>query len=160
RAMLGKARDRGADRLELFSNSPIWWMCHNHNPSGGPLGTPNLPHANYRRHARYLATVAHRARDRGDIAFTSVEPVNEPSTVGDWHAEGNQEGCVILVGGQEPIIQYLRQELDDRGLHDVDVVASDETHVDIGELTWHRMAPHIRQHVGRVNVHGYQYGSG
>ncbi len=160
RAMLGKARDRGTDRLELFSNSPIWWQCHNHNPSGGPFGRPNLPHENFQRHARYLATVARYAREHWGIAFTSVEPFNEPSTIGDWRAEGTQEGCVILVESQEPIIGHLRAELDVHGLGDVDVVASDETYVDIGELTWRLMSRETRNLLGRVNVHGYQYAEG
>jgi galactan endo-1,6-beta-galactosidase len=160
RAMLVKARDRGADRLELFANSPIWWMCRNHNPSGGPLGSPNLPRENQLRHARYLATVARHARDHWGIAFTSVEPFNEPSTVGGWHAEGTQEGCVILVDAQEPIIEYLRHELDMRGLDGVEIAASDETHVDIADITWHLMSETVRHQVGRVNVHGYQYAAG
>lgn len=33
RAMLQKAVSRGAT-TELFANSPMWWMCSNHNPSG------------------------------------------------------------------------------------------------------------------------------
>lgn len=160
RTMLCKARDRGADRFELFANSPIWWMCRNHNPSGGPFGTPNLPHANFRRHARYLATVAQHAQRHWGITFTSVEPFNEPSTIGDWHAEGRQEGCVILVESQQPIIEFLRQELDIRGLGHADVVASDETNVDLGDLTWRRISPDVRKHVARVNVHGYEYAAG
>jgi glycosyl hydrolase family 30 len=159
RAMLVMARDRGADRLELFANSPIWWMCRNHNPSGGPLGAPNLPHGNHQRHARHLATVAHQARDRWGIEFTSVEPFNEPSTLGGWHAEGTQEGCVILVEAQERIIEHLRRELDARGL-DAGIAASDETHVDLADLTWHTMSKNVRKLVGRVNVHGYEYATG
>lgn len=34
RSMVSKARDRGVNIVELFSNSPMWWMCYNHNPSG------------------------------------------------------------------------------------------------------------------------------
>ncbi len=30
RAMLQKAWARGATKLELFSNSPVWWMCKFH----------------------------------------------------------------------------------------------------------------------------------
>lgn len=44
RNMLLKARDRGVDIFELFSNSPMWWMCSNHNPSGSNGGSSdNLP---------------------------------------------------------------------------------------------------------------------
>jgi hypothetical protein len=41
RATLLKARDRGANFFELFSNSPMWRMCANHNPSGAG-GVDNL----------------------------------------------------------------------------------------------------------------------
>src|SRR5690606_35750259 len=44
RAMLLKARDRGVNWFELFSNSPMWWMCANRNPSGAARATDdNLP---------------------------------------------------------------------------------------------------------------------
>jgi galactan endo-1,6-beta-galactosidase len=39
RSLLLKARQRGADRFELFSNSPMWWMCKNLNPSGAEEAT-------------------------------------------------------------------------------------------------------------------------
>lgn len=144
RGMLVKARDRGADRLELFSNSPMWWMCRNHNPSGGPLGEPNLPRENFQRHARCLATVARYALDHWGIRFTSAEPFNEPSSIQSWHAEGTQEGCVILFDGQEPIIGYLRQELDARDLAAVDIMASDETNVDLADITWRSFRAPVR----------------
>lgn len=47
RAMLLK-RERGADRFELFSNSPMWWMCANDNPSGAAKGSDdNLQFAQF-----------------------------------------------------------------------------------------------------------------
>ena len=36
--MMKAAHARGADKIELFSNSPVWWMCTNHNPSGSAVG--------------------------------------------------------------------------------------------------------------------------
>jgi len=54
--MLQKARDRGADRFELFSNSPVWWMLYNLNPAG--RGTSdNLRAGAALVHAMYLAKV-------------------------------------------------------------------------------------------------------
>lgn len=38
RNMMSLAKARGADRFELFSNSPMWWMCSNHNPAGASNG--------------------------------------------------------------------------------------------------------------------------
>ena len=32
--MLRMAAARGANKLELFSNSPMWWMTASGNPSG------------------------------------------------------------------------------------------------------------------------------
>lgn len=157
RGMLLRARDRGADRLELFSNSPIWWMCRNHNPSGGRFGEPNLPRENFQRHARYLATVARRARDHWGIRFSSVAPFNEPSSIESWHAEGTQEGCVVFFEGQESVIRHLREELDAVGLDDVDVVASDENSVDLADVTWRTFRGPVKDLVARVNAHGYEY---
>jgi galactan endo-1,6-beta-galactosidase len=42
-AMLQKAKKRAGSTFvaELFSNSPMWWMCLNHNPSGSATGSEN-----------------------------------------------------------------------------------------------------------------------
>jgi len=77
RAMLLKAKARGANLLELFSNSPMWWMCSNHNPSGADSGgNDNLPFSNYQQHAVYLATIAKYAQDHWGVTFNYVEPFN------------------------------------------------------------------------------------
>lgn len=39
RNMMAMAKSRGVDRFELFSNSPMWWMCLNHNPAGASDGS-------------------------------------------------------------------------------------------------------------------------
>lgn len=41
RNMMALAKARGADRFELFSNSPVWWMLGNHNPAGAANGGKN-----------------------------------------------------------------------------------------------------------------------
>src|SRR5436190_1450264 len=100
RTMLWRSQERGADRFELFSNSPMWWMCKNHNPSGADDGSENLQPWNIRQHAVYLATIARRARDNWGITFESVEPLNEPRGVW-WNGKfGTQEGCHIDVSTQ------------------------------------------------------------
>ena len=59
RNMLQLARDNGANTFELFSNSPMWWMCYNHNPSGSNDGSSdNLQTWNHAQHALYLASIA------------------------------------------------------------------------------------------------------
>ncbi|KAF8848190.1 hypothetical protein BDZ45DRAFT_754108 [Acephala macrosclerotiorum] len=57
-AMMTKAQSRGANYFELFSNSPMWWMTTNHNPSGNNAGgNNNLQAWNYNTNAVYLANL-------------------------------------------------------------------------------------------------------
>jgi galactan endo-1,6-beta-galactosidase len=56
--MMAKAKSNGATRFELFSNSSMWWMFYEHNPSGADDGSDNLQPWNYNTHAAYLATIA------------------------------------------------------------------------------------------------------
>ena len=92
RQMLQMAQASGANYFQLFSNSPMWWMCSNNNPSGAANGAnDNLPAANYDTFAIYMATVAKYFSQNYGIAFNSVEPFNEPSAQlvdGDRHARG------------------------------------------------------------------------
>jgi galactan endo-1,6-beta-galactosidase len=158
RAMLQKARARGVNLLELFSNSPLWWMCKNHNPSGGDSGGDNLQTWNRQNHALYLATIAQYARDRWGITFNSVAAFNEPSATW-WTASGTQEGCHLDTSTQEAVIGFLRTELDNRGLSTVAITASDESYFDQALTTWNSFSTATRARVDQVNVHGYQ-GSG
>lgn len=162
RSMLLKARDRGANIFELFSNSPMWWMCYNHNPAGADDGAKdNLQSWNYQQFAAYLATIAKHARDEWNVAFQSVEPFNEPMA-GWWNAKsGTQEGCHFDTKTQATIITQLRKELDSRGLGAATIAASDENSYDQAISTWRALSSSgVTGQVGRINVHGYQYGGG
>lgn len=160
RMMLAKAKTRGANVFELFSNSPMWWMCYNHNPSGSPAGiTDNLQRWNYQQHAVYLATVAKYAHDHWGIDFASVEPLNEPASPW-WTAGGTQEGCHFDAATQQAVVTHLRAELNNRGLSGQLVAASDENTYDQARTTWDAFSPQTKGNVGRINVHGYQQGGG
>ncbi|MFC5659120.1 glycoside hydrolase [Streptomyces nogalater] len=157
RAMLVKATRRGAVS-ELFANSPMWWMCANHNPSGAADGGDNLQPWNHRQHAAHLAAVALYARQHWGVDFATVEPFNEPSSSW-WTATGTQEGCHIDAATQAAVLPYLRSELDKRGLAGTRIAASDETGYDLARTTWNSFSATVKGYVDRVNVHGYQ-GSG
>lgn len=160
RAMMTKAKARGADTFELFSNSPMWWMCVNHNPSGNSVGTVNnLQSWNYDSHAIYLASIALQAKNSWGITFNSVEPLNEPGSAW-WTATGTQEGCHFDTSTQATAAILLRQELNNRGLSGIMVSASDETSYDLALSSWNAFNASAKASVGRVNVHGYQYGGG
>jgi len=161
RAMLTKARDRGADVLELFSNSPMWWMCVNHNPSGADDGAKdNLQSWNQQQHAVYMAAVALQADRKWGVKFQSVDAFNEPSA-GWWSGKtGTQEGCHFDVKTQAIVIGHLRDALDERGLKGVMVSASDESHYDQAIDAFNGVGEKARGQIARVNVHGYQYAGG
>ncbi|MFJ9346840.1 beta-1,6-galactanase [Streptomyces sp. NPDC101237] len=157
RAMLVKAVNRGA-KAELFANSPMWWMCDNHNPSGAAGGGNNLQSWNYRQHALHLAAVALYAKNNWGVNFATVEAFNEPSSSW-WTATGTQEGCHIDATVQAAVLPYLRSELNNRGLTATKISASDETSYDLARTTWNSFSSTTKGYVDRVNVHGYQ-GSG
>lgn len=155
RGMLLMAKNLGANVFELFSNSPMWWMCKNHNPAGARDGTDNLQESNFGKHAEYLATIVEHAGREWGISFNSVSPFNEPSSKW-WRADNNQEGCHFDVANQAEVIRHLRQELDSRCLGHVDIATSDENQYDEALETWSNFTSGTREMVGQVNVHGYQ----
>ncbi len=159
RAMLLAAKARGANWFELFSNSPLWWMCYNHNPSGAADGSNNLQSWNYDAHAAYLATIAAQAATNWGVTFNSVEAFNEPSA-NWWTATGTQEGCHVDAAVQATVIPYLATELAARGLTNSMVAASDENTYDGATSTWNSFSASVQAQVGKVNTHGYQYGGG
>ena len=86
------AQARGAS-IQLFSNSPLWWMLNNFNPSGPTTAsTDNLLSGYDDAHAIYLATIAAYARTNWGVTFNSIEAFNEPHGSW-WTATGTQEGC-------------------------------------------------------------------
>jgi len=160
-SMLQKVQARGAVHLELFSNSPMWWMCVNHNPSGNDDGSKdNLESWNYEQHAVYLATIAARFKEGPFLVnFTSVEAFNEP--VSDWwSSNGTQEGCHFDPTAQAATIPLLRAQLDARGLSAVSVASSDENTYDHSLSTWESFNQGTQGLVGKVNTHGYQQAEG
>jgi galactan endo-1,6-beta-galactosidase len=160
RSMLQLAHKRGADKLEMFSNTPMWWMLDNHNICGAATGGTNLQAWNQKNHSVYMATVAKYARDHWGIEFNTVEPFNEPSSWWWNGITGTQEGCHFDADTMSSVIKFLREELDARGLNSIQVSASDENTYDLARDTWSKLSADARQKVGRVNTHGYQKENG
>ncbi|MGW1029364.1 beta-1,6-galactanase [Streptomyces sp. NPDC002577] len=158
RAALTKAVQRGAT-AELFANSPMWWMCYNHNPSGASDGGNNLQSWNYRQHASHLAAVALHAKNNWGVNFATVDPFNEPASTW-WTATGTQEGCHMDPAVQAAVLPYMRSELDKRGLTGIRISASDETNYDTARSTWASFNSSTKALVNQVNVHGYQGAGG
>lgn len=156
REMMLKAKRRGADRFELFSNSPVWWMCKNDNPSGAPVATQdNLRPECYEAFATYLAEIAKHSKKHWRIAFTSVDPFNEPLSWW-WDANCKQEGCHFSAAAQDKFLPILRAELDRHGLKSLPISASDETRVSHAIQAWKGWSDSTKKLISQINVHGYE----
>ncbi|KAJ6440094.1 glycoside hydrolase family 30 protein [Purpureocillium lavendulum] len=155
RAMMQKAKERGADVFELYSNSPMWWMCYNHNPSGSSGGTrDNLQSWNYDNHVHYLFEIAQQARFYWGITFQSIAPFNEPSST--WNGDnGTQEGCFYSPSTMDNIIHRLRDRLSDTDSPTF-ISGVEEHSYDRAISTWRSLNQTTKRIVKRINVHGYQ----
>gem|GEM_PF-3686596 len=159
RAMLQRAAGLGANKFELFSNSPMWWMLDNYNPAGGSGGADNLNPSYTQDFAIYLATIAKYAKANWGITFTSVEPFNEPNE-GWWKSTNNQEGCDFSHAAQPAVISALRTEMDNQGLASMPVATSDENKVNEEISTWNSFNSATQLLMGQINSHGYDGTSG
>lgn len=160
RAMMLKAKSRGTNIFELFSNSPMWWQLSNHNPSGSDTGGDNLPASQYENHAIYLSTIAKHAKEHWGVTFDSIEPFNEPAASW-WKSTGTQEGCHFDASSQKALIPILYREMQRQGLHRTIISASDENSFQAALNSWDTITEDIeKKYVGRMNVHGYQGSSG
>ena len=158
RSMMQKAKERGANVFEMFSDSPMWWMNSNRSTSGSDTGGDCLAPENYDRFTFYLASVARYSADQWGIKFDSVEPLNEPSADW-WKYPGRQEGCHFNIATQQTILESLRRALDRVHLNNLVIAAADENNVDAGLNTWNNYSTATRSLVGLVNVHGYSNGT-
>lgn len=158
RAMMEKARERGANVFELFSDSSMWWMNFNRSTAGSDTGENCLRPENYDRFADYLASVARYAQDHWHIQFDAIEPFNEPSADW-WKYPGRQEGCHFDVATQQEIVERLRRALDQARLTNMPITAADENNVDAGLSTWTSYAPGLRDAIDIISVHGYGNGT-
>ncbi|CEG38064.1 RxLR-like protein [Plasmopara halstedii] len=157
RAMLMLAIERGADQLEAFSNSPPWWMNHNHATAGGDNGKKdNLTPHNYEEFALYLATVVNMFKTRWGVNFDYVEPFNEPSESW-WEFPSKQEGCHFSWATQKKILILLRKQLDALNLQDVAIATPDENSPDATLHTLEDMekTAGIVETFTKINTHGY-----
>ena len=80
RAMLLNAQALGANRFELFANSPMWWMLDNFDPAGANSGTSdNLNPADTDDFAIELVIIKYIVYHAGSKKFGTSKP-GEPCT--------------------------------------------------------------------------------
>jgi len=163
--MLREAKKRGANLFELFSNSPMWWMCHTGCPAGSLSGIKdNLKEVHHQDFAHYLVSIVIHAKLHWDIEFKYIAPFNEPSSIW-WKMSNNQEGCHFGPTSQSRVLNELRKMIDGKRttetrskqvLCNLELAASDENQYDQAIDTWESLDDGARDMVSKINVHGYQ----
>lgn len=103
--------------VEMFSNSPPYWMCKSGCSTGNrDAGQNNLKDDCYDDFAEYLAEVCKHYQEDWGIRVQSVEAMNEPYT-NYWGAfSPKQEGCHFDTGRSEStVITELQKSMAKRG---------------------------------------------
>ena len=143
--------------VEVFSNSPPYFMCKSGCSSGGvEANMNNLKDECYEEFAEYLAHVAQYMQDNMGIKVNSVSPMNEPNTDFWRQYSDKQEGCHFDAGEpQNKIIQATAKAFVDRGMTDVEVVGSDETSTDLALLAYKNYYKATKEVMSRISSHSY-----
>lgn len=143
--------------VELFSNSPPYFMTESGCSSGNVSGYSNNLKPEYvDAFAEYLANVAAYINNELGIKVSSISPMNEPST-GYWFANSpKQEGCHVDPGeAQSNIIVATAKAFEEKGLGNVEIVASDETSPKMAVKSYKKYTDQAKSVIDRINTHAY-----
>ena len=150
RHIMALAKERNVNTFEFVSHAPMWWMNDSNSSQGG-----NLKLDSHEAHANHLAQTIAYAKDNWGITAASVEAFNEPVSTW-WTFPKNQEGVVIPRSQQADVLKKLRTKLDERGVPDTKIAASDENTVDQAIDTYRYLEEqNVTNLVDKVNVHAY-----
>ena len=150
----------GADILEAFSNSPPYFMTESGCSSGGhDSNKNNLPDDKFDDFAEFLAEAVLRIEKEYNVAFDTIDPLNEPNT-NFWGYEGWQEGCHFDPEDHSRLIMEVRKALDKRGLTHVGVSAADEHNISqMGRNIRDIYTDEAVNTLAQVNAHSYSVGN-
>ncbi len=159
RNVLMKSIEAAGDDMivEMFSNSPPYYMTNSGCSSGGKdPNKNNLKDDYYDDFAEYLAEVCYHYENDWGVDIQSVTPLNEPYT-NFWSAYSKkQEGCHFDQGASESnIILELQKSMDKRGLGDVILSGSDETSIDVQISSYNKFSADAKNAIGRIDTHSY-----
>lgn len=148
------AFDRGATIAEAFSNSPPYWMTVSGSVTGAEDGGNNLKDEYYDAFADYLTEVVKLYRETYDITFRTLTPLNEP--ISNWWIKGNiQEGAHFSIDAQMRILKKVAQSLEEKGLTDTTVSASDENSIDETVRVLKNYDEETLNAITQINTHSY-----
>ena len=143
--------------VEMFSNSPPYYMCKSGCSTGNTnAGANNLKDDCYDDFAAYLAEVCKHYKEVWGVDINSVEAMNEPYT-NYWGAYSKkQEGCHFDKGGSESsIILELQKAMASRGMGDILLCGTDETGIDVQIECFNALSSDAKNAIGRIDTHTY-----
>lgn len=144
-SILDNAVKNGVDRVEVFSNSPPWWMTVSGRAQGADkIATTNLKRSNINEYCKFLLDAYDILKQKYPV--TSLEPFNEPSNP-FWTSKNEQEGCFFDFDTRNHIIRCIKSNEPS-----IFLTACDSFSVGF-ELVWSFFAE--RNLIDRVNIHGY-----
>lgn len=143
--------------VEMFSNSPPYYMTESGCSSGGNDPNVNNLKADYfDDFAVYLAEVCAHYEDVWGVDIQSIDAMNEPYT-NYWSANSpKQEGCHFDQGEtQTKIILELQKAMNAKGLGDVLLCGTDETSIDTQISSYNALSAEAKSALDRIDTHTY-----
>ncbi len=143
--------------VEIFSNSPPYFMTNSGCSSGGANPNKNnLRDDCYESFAEYLANVTEYINNTLGIKVSSLSPMNEPNTQ-YWKINSEkQEGCHFDSGdSQNRIILETAKALKQRELNHIQIIGSDETSTGKQLSSYKKYSEEVKNIIDRVSTHTY-----
>ncbi|TPX42156.1 hypothetical protein SeMB42_g03748 [Synchytrium endobioticum] len=146
--------ERGVIAVELFSQSPPWWMTTSGSTKGNWDGSDNLVPSKFSLFADYLAKTIIYYQTAHKLAFYSVAPFSEP-TANWWDPQqGRQEGCHWDLPTANSFVAVLHSTLTSYGLNTL-ISSTDDVAYSATQLSLQKMNARDLGMFGKVNTHGY-----
>jgi len=145
--ILEKSVKAGVDKVEIFCNSPPYFMTKSGYTNGSDRSWEcNLRNDCINLFVDFLSTSYKILEQKFPIV--SINPFNEPSNP-FWTTSINQEGCYYDYSTRKKIINGLKNKNPDIKISSADESSS------IFALLWYFCSP--KNLINRINVHGYNY---
>jgi O-glycosyl hydrolase len=157
RYFLKKGKELGVTKFEAFSNSPPKAMCISGDTQGNKNRfRDNLKAESIDKFTEYLVDVTRYLIDNDKVPFTSVSPINEPSSPG-WVPGSSQEGCFYnFFGTRRKVMSSLKKEITKQNLN-ITVAGCEENNM-LQALIGIIFQPFSWKYTDRFNVHRYTIG--
>lgn len=147
-SILDDAVKLGVNYVEIFANSPPWWMTKNNKTSGADkFATSNLHDGKISDYVHFLIDSYNTLKKYYPVK--SLAPFNEPSNP-LWMSSGSQEGCFFNYKMTNTIIQTIKEK-------DPDVYVSFPDSFSLGFIWPLYLYSYNNRHlVDKINIHSYK----